>query len=542
MSVAMRQIDYIEQLRTTSEHLVKTAERERLITKTVDRIRYSLDLQKTFKTTAREIRNFMETDRVALFKFEPDYRHGETIAEDVKPGYVSALAVKVKDHCFSQEMTEEYRKGRFCASSDIYQAGLANCYIDLLAQFQVRANLVVPLIKGEELWGLFCIHQCSGPRQWQEAEIEFVQQIAAQLNIAIQQGEYVKQLQQQSQQLAEAAHREKITKEQLQQEVIQLLTVVRPALSGDLTVRAPVTDTEVGTIADAYNNTLGSLRQIVTQMQTAANQVTQISQANGSTITRLTTQTQEQFQTLEQALERIQMMVNTTESVTSNAQQVEAAVQQANQTVMAGDAAIDRTVDEMEDIRETVMETNQRLLRLSESSQKISRVINLISSFTTQTQLLALNASIEATRAGEFGRGFGVIADEVRSLARQSANAATEIEELVQEIQVNTAEVSMAMEIGIQQVTSGTTVVNEARQNLNAIVNATAQISQLVTGITHATYEQTQQCQSLSQTMTKIAAIANKTSKDSVTFSVSFKDLLAMAQDLQSKSEQFKVS
>ncbi|RDH47499.1 methyl-accepting chemotaxis protein [Fischerella thermalis] len=94
---------------------------------------------------------------------------------------------------------------------------------------------------------------------------------------------------------------------------------------------------------------------------------------------------------------------------------------------MAGDAAIDRTVDEMEDIRETVMETTQRLLRLCESSQKISRVVNLISNFTTQTQLLALNASIEATRAGEFGRGFGVVADEVRSLARQSANAATDL-------------------------------------------------------------------------------------------------------------------
>jgi len=209
---------------------------------------------------------------------------------------------------------------------------------------------------------------------------------------------------------------------------------------------------------------------------------------------------------------------------------------------MTGDAAIDRTVDEMEDIRETVMETNQRLLRLSESSQKISRVVNLISSFTTQTQLLALNASIEATRAGEFGRGFGVVADEARSLARQSANAATEIEELVQEIQLNTAEVSRAMEMGIQQVASGTTVVNEARQNLNAIINATAQISELVTGITHTTQEQTQQCHSLSQTMTKVAAIANKTSKDSVTISASFKELLATAQDLQAKSEQFKVS
>lgn len=544
IGVAMRQIDYIEQLRTTSEQLVKTSEREKLIGKTIERIRYSLDLQKTFQTTAREIRNFMEVDRVALYKFDTEsgYRDGETIAEDVRPGYVSALAVKVTDNCFSKEMAEQYRKGRFCAIDDIYQAGLANCYIDILSQFQVRANLVVPLLKGEELWGLFCIHQCSGPRHWQETDIKFVQQIAAQLNIAIQQGEYIQQLQKQSLQLAEAAHREKTAKERLQQEVIVLLTAVRPALTGDLTVRAPVTDTEVGTIADAYNNTLGSLRQIVTQMQSAASQVTQISQANGSAITRLATHAQEQFQILEQALERIQMMVSSTEAVKSNAYQVEAAVQQANQTVMAGDAAIDRTVDEMEDIRETVMETNQRLLRLSESSQKISRVVNLISSFTTQTQLLALNASIEATRAGEFGRGFGVVADEVRSLARQSANAATEIEELVQEIQLNTAEVSRAMEMGIQQVASGTTVVNEARHNLNAIVNATAQISELVTGITHATQEQTQQCQSLSQTMTKVAAIANKTSKDSVTISASFKELLATAQDLQSKSEQFKVS
>ncbi|WP_258001366.1 GAF domain-containing protein [Fischerella thermalis] len=544
IGVAMRQIDYIEQLRTTSEQLVKTSEREKLIGKTIERIRYSLDLQKTFQTTAREIRNFMEVDRVALYKFDTKsgYRDGETIAEDVRPGYVSALAVKVTDNCFSTEMAEQYRKGRFCAIDDIYQAGLANCYIDILSQFQVRANLVVPLLKGEELWGLFCIHQCSAPRHWQETDIKFVQQIAAQLNIAIQQGEYIQQLQKQSLQLAEAAHREKTAKERLQQEVIVLLTAIRPALTGDLTVRAPVTDTEVGTIADAYNNTISSLRQIVTQMQSAASQVTQISQANGSAITRLATHAQEQFQALEQALERIGMMVSSTEAVKSNAYQVEAAVQQANQTVMAGDAAIDRTVDEMEDIRETVMETNQRLLRLSESSQKISRVVNLISSFTTQTQLLALNASIEATRAGEFGRGFGVVADEVRSLARQSANAATEIEELVQEIQLNTAEVSRAMEMGIQQVASGTTVVNEARHNLNAIMNATAQISELVTGITQATQEQTQQCQSLSQTMTKVAAIANKTSKDSVTISASFKELLATAQDLQSKSEQFKVS
>jgi methyl-accepting chemotaxis protein PixJ len=217
------------------------------------------------------------------------------------------------------------------------------------------------------------------------------------------------------------------------------------------------------------------------------------------------------------------------------------AVQQANQTVREGDAAMNRTVDGILEIRATVAETSKRLKRLSESSQKVSKVVNLISNFTTQTQLLALNAAIEATRAGEYGRGFVVVADEVRSLARQSAEATSEIEQLVQEIQMGTAEVSSVMEKGIQQVAQGTTQVQDARQNLNAIVEATTQISQLVEGITEATQVQTEQFQSVTQTMSEVAAIANKTSEDSIEISTSFKDLLTMAQNLQASADQFKV-
>jgi methyl-accepting chemotaxis protein PixJ len=544
VGTAMQQLDYLKQVQQQSEQLAIAAERERLVTKIIDRIRQISDLNKAFKTTTREIRTFLKVDRVAIFKFdlESGYSVGETIAEDVRPGYVSALSLQVTDHCFSEGFAEEYRNGRIAAIADIEQAGLPECYIDVLSQFQVRANLVVPLLKGENLWGLFCIHQCDGPRQWHETDIEFAKQIAAQLNIAIQQGEYVERLQQQSEQLADAARRDKAAKEKLQQDVIQLLTTVRPALSGDLTVRAPVTDTEVGTIADAYNNTLGSLQQLVMQMQAASSQISQISQTSEPAIAKFTAQAQVQVQTLNQAVERVQRMVHATQAVETNAQQVETAVQQANQTVMAGDAAIDRTVSEMNDIREIVLETNHRLQRLSESSQKISRVVNLIGNFTTQTQLLALNASIEATRAGEFGRGFAVVADEVRSLARQSADAATEIEQLVQDIQASTAEVATAMETEIEQVASGTEVVNEARQNLNAIVNATTQISQLVIGIIQSTQEQTQECQSLTQIMTEVAAIAHTTSQDSVTMSASFSDLLNMAQTLQARSDQFKVN
>lgn len=543
LNVAIQQGEYLERLQHQSAELSRIAERERFVTKIVERIRQSLDLQRTFKTTVREIRSFLNTDRVAVFKFDTNsgYNEGVTVAEDVRPGYTTALGTRIDDHCFGERYAELYRKGRVWAVADIYNANLQACYIDILAQFQVRANLIIPLFKGDELWGLFCIHQCSGPREWQDTEIEFAKQIAAQLNVAIQQGEFVERLQTQSVQLTEAAQREKTAKEKLQQEVIQLLSAVRPALEGNLTVRAPVTDSEVGTIADAYNNTLGSLRQIVIQMQAAAHQMTQTSQASETAIASLTTQAIEQFQALNQALERMQRLVNATKAVEANAQQVEVAVQQANQIVMAGDAAMDRTVDEIDGIRETVAETNERLKRLSESSQKISRVVSVISNFTTQTQLLALNAAIEATRAGEYGRGFAVVADEVRSLAKQSANAATEIEQLVQEIQRGTAEVSTAMESGIQRVISGTDVVNEARENLNAIVEATSQISQFVVGITQTTQEQTQQCQSVTQTMIDVAVIANKTSEDSVELSTSFQHLLSMAQDLQAKSEQFKV-
>jgi methyl-accepting chemotaxis protein PixJ len=402
--------------------------------------------------------------------------------------------------------------------------------------------MIAPIFKGEQLWGLLGAYQNDAPRHWEQIDVNLLAQVGVQIGLALQQAEYLEKLKTQAQQLTEASARERAAKEQLQQEVIQLLSAVQPALQGNLTVRAPVTEGEVGTIADAYNITLQSLRKIVMQVQTASRKLAQTSQASESSVIGLSTQAQQQFQSLTHALEQIQTMVNSTKAVTTNAQQVELAVQQANQTIQQGDAAMNRTVDGILDIRETVAETSKRLKRFSESSQKVSKVVNLISNFTTQTQLLALNAAIEATRAGQYGRGFAVVADEVRSLARQSAEAATEIEQLVQEIQKGTAEVSVAMENAIQQVATGTTQAHEARHNLNDIVAATTQISQLVVGITQATQVQSQQIESVTQTMTEVAAIANQTKEGSIEISTSFEELLTMAQNLQASADQFKVN
>jgi methyl-accepting chemotaxis protein PixJ len=202
---------------------------------------------------------------------------------------------------------------------------------------------------------------------------------------------------------------------------------------------------------------------------------------------------------------------------------------------------MNRTVDGIMAIRESVAEVGRKLKQLGESSQKISRVVNLIGDFATQTQLLSLNAAIEATRAGEYGRGFAVVADEVRSLARQSTGATQEIEKLVAEIQSQTGEVTKVMETAVGQVITGTNLVEETRTSLKAIAAATGQISELVQGITQATLAQLQQSQSVTQTMKDVAAIATHTTEDSLELSASFQQSLETAQQLQAAVDQFKV-
>ncbi len=543
LDLAMQQADYLQQVQDKTKQLEASVEKEQLITKITERLRNTNDLAKTLKTSVQDIRQMMRADRVGLFQFDADknYSVGEFVVEDVAVGVRSVVANQIQDHCFAEDQAENYRKGRYWVVNDVSTLDLPDCLVELLDHMQVKASIVVPLLKGNMLWGLFAIHQCQEPREWQESDVQFAHRIGAQLNLALQQADYLNQVQEQTAKLTETADREKASKELFQQEVIQLLKAVGPALQGDLTARAPVTETEVGTVASAYNNTLQSLQKIVLQVQAAANQVGETSKLSETSAVSVKKQAEQQAQSLGQALARVQKMVNSTEAVAQDAQQVEAAAQQANQIVQRGDTAMNRTVDGIMAIRSTVAETNQRVKRLSESSQKVSKIVSLISHFTTQTQLLALNASIEATRAGQYGRGFAVVADEVRSLARQSAEAATEIEQFVQEIQMGTAEVSTAMETGIQQVAEGTDMVTDARQNLTAIVEATGQISQLIADITQTTHKQADEFKVVTQTMTEATEIANQTSEDSNELAHSIQQVLDTAEALQASAGKFKV-
>jgi len=523
------------QLENFLEEQSLAAEQARLLAKvTGSRAFNSHELNELFNRTLQEVRQLLKADRVVIYSFNPS-GGGEITAESVGSGWPRALNNKNETLYISEQRLEAYKEGRVIPTSNVLRGDLHPEQLRFMEHLDVKANLEVSILHEGEPYALLMVHYCGAFHEWQPAEINFIQQLAAQLGLSLDRVMLLEQTE-----LLAAEQRQ--LKEDLQQRALELLMEVDPISKGDLTIRAKVTADEIGTIADSYNATVANLRKIVLQVQQAASQVTETTSSNEASVQALSVEALRQAEEIAQALERAQEMALSVRLVAASAEQAEAAVKLAAETVTAGDQAMNRTVDGILSIRETVAETAKKVKHLGESSQKISTVVSLISNFAAQTNLLALNASIEAARAGEEGRGFAVVADEVRALAQQSAQATSEIEKLVAAIQGETNEVVAAMEAGTEQVVTGTKLVDETRQSLNQITAASAQIKELVASIAEATVVQSQASEAVTHTMTNVAAIANKTSQEATRVSASFEQLLKVAQGLQEDVGQFKVS
>jgi len=203
LGVALQQTDYLQQIREHAQRQTLAAEQERTLALVIDKIRRTLDLNTIFQTTVTEVRKLLKSDRVAIFCFpnSNNYNTGRFVSEDVLPEFPQALTAIVVDHCFGTNQAFKAQQGKIWSVNDIYQSDYSSCHIDILARFQVRAKIVAPLLKGEELWGLLCIHQCSAPRIWQESELEFVRKIAVNLGVALQQADLLEATRKQSMEL-----------------------------------------------------------------------------------------------------------------------------------------------------------------------------------------------------------------------------------------------------------------------------------------------------------------------------------------------------
>jgi twitching motility protein PilJ len=330
-------------------------------------------------------------------------------------------------------------------------------------------------------------------------------------------------------------------KEDLQRQVIRLLDDVEGAARGDLTVQAEVTADVLGAVADSFNLTIQNLREIVQQVTVAARQVNKGSAESEAFARGLAADALRQAEELAVTLNSVQMMTDSIQRVAESARQAEAVARSANDTARRGGEAVERTVTGILEIRETVAETTRKVKRLAESSQEISKIVALIAQIASRTNLLALNASIEAARAGEAGRGFAIVADEVRQLADRAAKASKEIEQIVLQIQSETAGVMQAMEEGTQQVIQGTNLAKEAAKSLEDIIQTNNRIDVLVRSIAADTVEQTETSRAVAQVMQSVELTAQETSQECGRVSQALGNLVNVARDLLTGVERFKV-
>ncbi|MBW4626763.1 MAG: HAMP domain-containing protein [Brasilonema octagenarum HA4186-MV1] len=337
------------------------------------------------------------------------------------------------------------------------------------------------------------------------------------------------------------AQEQEEARENLQRQVIHLLDDVEGAARGDLTVQAEVTADVLGAIADAFNFTIQNLRDLVQQVKVAAHEVTR-GATNSETFARaLSGDALRQAQELAVTLNSVQVMTDSIQRVAQAAQQAEAVTRDASDIALQGGQAVENTLAGILEIRETVAQTTRKVKRLAESCQEISKIVALISQIASRTNLLALNASIEAARAGTAGRGFAIVADEVRQLADKSAKSLKEIEQIVMQIQSETGSVMIAMEEGIQQVIKGTNLAEEAKRSLEKIIQVAKCIDALVRGITLDTVEQTETFSTVAEVMQSVELTAQDTSREAQRVSGALHSLVSVSGELITSVERFQV-
>jgi methyl-accepting chemotaxis protein PixJ len=534
-----------------------SAERLRTLNEIVSVMRRSLKAEEILGTAVQELRLILEADRVIVYRFatpqgQPHPSNsaaptpslaGRVVAEATALSS-ERLAGRDLQALFTDMPLDRFKNGHVQSVVDVYQTEFAEARLELFSDLQIRANVVAPILQNGELTGLLCAYD-QNVRRWETQDLDLFAKLAIQLSYALDQAALIADTERQRE-AAQAAQLATAAAQQQQQELFQqraqeLLKQVEPLTRGDLTVQARESNDEVGTIAKSYNEVIDGLRQTIAQVQSASRSVARTASDSGDAVASLSSESQQQIQTVAHAIEQVQSLMNALYKIAERAEQAEGNVLLATQKLQAGDEVMDRTVMGMSSIRETVAETAKKVKRLGEASQKISRVVNLINGFATQTNLLAMNASIEAAKAGEEGQGFVVVAEEVRTLAQQSAAATAEIEQVVEEIQRQTNEVVAAMETGTEHVVNGTQLVEESRMHLSQITEVGMQLNQMVREISQAASQQTETSVAVKHTMVQVATLADSTSKQTQSVAQSFAQLLQMAEDLQSSADQFKV-
>ena len=322
----------------------------------------------------------------------------------------------------------------------------------------------------------------------------------------------------------------------------RLLDEISNLANGDLTVHAQVTEHMTGAIADSINYTIDELRRLVAGINSASQQVTSATQEAETVTSKLLQAAQKQAAEIQGAGTSVAQMAQSMTEVSRKATDSSKVAESSVHAAQKGAQAVQNAIRGMNDIRVQIQETSKRIKRLGESSQEIGEIVQLISDITEQTNVLALNAAIQAASAGEAGRGFTVVAEEVQRLAERSAEATKHISAIVKSIQRDTQEAVEAMERSTQGVVQGTKTADEAEQALREIGTVSTQLAELITSISDSTQQQAASAGKVAANMKVILGITQLTTDGTKQTASSAQKLTALADGLKSSVAGFKLA
>jgi twitching motility protein PilJ len=341
-----------------------------------------------------------------------------------------------------------------------------------------------------------------------------------------------------AQRLEEDAKR---TNETNQAAILRLMNELQEVADGNLTVQATVTEDITGAIADSVNYTVEELRGLVGRINNTAEQVSTASTAARDIATRLLTASEQQSREIKDTGDKVLKMASQINEVSRSAGESAKVARASLEAAERGQRAVYNQIAGMNEIREQIQETAKRIKRLGESSQEIGEIVELITDITEQTNVLALNAAIQAASAGEAGRGFSVVAEEVQRLADRSAEAAKQIGALVRTIQTDTQDAVAAMEKSTQGVVEGTKLSDAAGTALADIGRVSRQLAELIERIAGNTNEQAQSAGGVAQSIERILAVTDQTSQGTRQAAQSIGQLATLARELKASVARFRV-
>ncbi|MBP8272748.1 MAG: type IV pili methyl-accepting chemotaxis transducer N-terminal domain-containing protein, partial [Sphaerotilus sp.] len=324
--------------------------------------------------------------------------------------------------------------------------------------------------------------------------------------------------------------------------ILRLMNELQAVAEGDLTQQATVTEDITGAIADSVNYTVEELRSLVSQVQGTVARVTDTTQQVEATSTELLAASDEQLREIRETGEAVLQMAGRIQRVSGQAQQSADVARHSMSAANSGLTAVLDTIGGMNTIREQIQETSKRIKRLGESSQEIGEITELISDITEQTNVLALNAAIQAASAGEAGRGFSVVAEEVQRLAERSGDATRQIAVLVKTIQTDTADAVVAMERSTQGVVEGARLSDNAGTALTEIDRVSRQLAELIEAISAQARQEAENATVVAQNIQHIFAVTEQTGEGTRSTAQLVRQLSRTAEELRQSVARFKIS